>query len=70
MCDEVKSTMNGLLEDLFKAKGAQFVEAPPWTPNSVREGRLVTGQNPASSAQTAEKAIEAYKSECKKQEAC
>ena len=38
-----------LLESEFKKLGAKFSAAPDWTPNAVTDGKLVTGQNPASS---------------------
>jgi|TARA_B110000008_G_C16958590_1_gene559206 putative intracellular protease/amidase len=38
-----------LLETEFKKLGAQFNGAADWTPNAVTDGKLVTGQNPASS---------------------
>lgn len=46
-----------LLESALKAKGALFLSASPWQPNSVTDGRLVTGQNPASAKGVAEKMI-------------
>jgi putative intracellular protease/amidase len=42
-----------LLEERFKSMGANFVGAPKFTAHAVRDGRLVTGQNPASSRRTA-----------------
>ena len=38
-----------LLEDMLRQAGAQFVRGPDWQPHVVTDGRLVTGQNPASS---------------------
>ena len=38
-----------LIEDEFKALGAQYTKGPDWAPYVVTDGRLVTGQNPASS---------------------
>ncbi len=38
-----------LLEDALKAQGAQYVAAPAFEPNVQVDGKLVTGQNPASS---------------------
>jgi len=38
-----------LVEDELKRLGAIFQKVPNWQPFSVTDGRLVTGQNPASS---------------------
>lgn len=38
-----------LIEDLFKAQGGLYEKGPDWAPYVVVDGRLVTGQNPASS---------------------
>lgn len=37
-----------LLETALREQGAVFSEAEPWAPHVVVDGRLVTGQNPAS----------------------
>lgn len=47
------------LESQLKAKGGNYERGPMWKPYAVRDGRLVTGQNPASSELTAIKTIEA-----------
>jgi putative intracellular protease/amidase len=45
----VKSRVPFLLEDELRAKGAKYVRsAVPMTPHAVRDGRLITGQNPVS----------------------
>ena len=46
-----------LLESALKEKGARFLSVSPWQANSVTDGRLVTGQNPASAKGVAEKMI-------------
>lgn len=46
-----------LLETALKEKGARFLSVSPWQANSVADGRLVTGQNPASARGVAEKMI-------------
>lgn len=46
-----------LLESALKEKGARFLSVSPWQENSVADGRLVTGQNPASAKGVAEKMI-------------
>ena len=45
----VKSRVPFLLEDELRAKGARYVRSTvPMTPHAVRDGRLITGQNPVS----------------------
>ncbi|MBM7573318.1 type 1 glutamine amidotransferase domain-containing protein [Aquibacillus albus] len=48
-----------LLETKLREKGADFQSGEKWTDHSVRDGNLVTGQNPQSSRSTAEKIVEA-----------
>jgi putative intracellular protease/amidase len=43
-----------LVEDELKRLGAHFEKAANWVPFVVTDGRLVTGQNPASSRPGAE----------------
>ena len=43
-----------LVEDELKRLGAIFEKVPDWRPFSIVDGRLVTGQNPASSTGTAQ----------------
>lgn len=38
-----------LVEDMLKANGGLYEKGPDWAPHVVVDGRLVTGQNPASS---------------------
>lgn len=42
-----------LVEDELVAKGAHFSKADDWQPYVVTDGRLITGQNPASSGPAA-----------------
>ena len=42
-----------LLEDALKAKGGDYQRVDDWQPFAVTDGKLVTGQNPASSEVTA-----------------
>lgn len=42
-----------LIEDEFQALGARYEKAGDWQPFIVVDGRLVTGQNPASSESAA-----------------
>jgi putative intracellular protease/amidase len=46
-----------LLADALVARGAQHVAAPDFTEQVVVDGRLVTGQNPASARRTAEEIV-------------
>lgn len=48
-----------LLETRLRELGADYVKGDDFQPHAVRDGRLVTGQNPASSAKVAELMIEA-----------
>lgn len=43
-----------LLEDRLKERGALFTHGESWAPYVLVDGKLVTGQNPASSAPAAE----------------
>jgi putative intracellular protease/amidase len=43
-----------LVEDELKRLGAIFEKVPNWQPFSIVDGRLITGQNPASSTVAAE----------------
>ena len=42
-----------LLEDELKKRGGLYSQGPDWTPYSVQDGMLITGQNPASSTAVA-----------------
>lgn len=42
-----------LVEDMLKANGGQYSKGADWQPYVVTDGLLVTGQNPASSADAA-----------------
>jgi putative intracellular protease/amidase len=42
-----------LVEDELKRLGATFEKLPSWQPFSIVDGRLITGQNPASSTSAA-----------------
>ena len=55
----VKALMGGLLEDIAKEIGARYESAAAWQPQAVRDGRLVTGQNPASLLAVAQAAMQA-----------
>jgi len=44
-----------LVEDMLKENGGVYSKADDWQPYSVQDGNLITGQNPASSKEVAEK---------------
>lgn len=50
-----------LLEDRLRELGGRYEKGPDWQPFALRDGNLVTGQNPMSSELTARYAIEALK---------
>jgi putative intracellular protease/amidase len=52
-----------LLETRLRELGAMHDGAPDFQPHAVRDGRLVTGQNPASAVPTAKLVIEALTAE-------
>jgi len=52
-----------LVEDELKRLGAIFEKVPNWQPFSVTDGRLVTGQNPASSTVGAQALLKLFASQ-------
>lgn len=46
-----------LLQDRLIERGAKHIYGKPWEENVVVDGRLITGQNPASASKMAEKII-------------
>jgi hypothetical protein len=50
-----------LLESRLRELGANFQAAADWQPHVMVDGRLVTGQNPQSSADVAKAALQAIK---------
>jgi putative intracellular protease/amidase len=46
-----------LVEDMLKANGGEYVKGEDWSSFVVQSGNLITGQNPASSVETANKVI-------------
>ncbi|WP_077622350.1 type 1 glutamine amidotransferase domain-containing protein [Sediminibacillus massiliensis] len=55
---ELDQHMPFLLETKLREKGALFEAGANWSDYSVRDGNLVTGQNPQSSGSTARKVVE------------
>ena len=47
-----------LVEDMLKAAGGSYSKGPDWGSYVVSDGLLITGQNPASSAEAAEVLVE------------
>ena len=47
-----------MLEDELQAKGANYSRADDWQPHAVTDGKLITGQNPASSELVAKAVLE------------
>lgn len=50
-----------MLEDALVAEGAQFSAADPWQARVIVDGRLMTGQNPASAGPLAEEIVKALR---------
>lgn len=50
------------IEDLVDDEGAICVPSKPWTPNAVVDGRLATGQNPQSSVEACQRALDILRS--------
>lgn len=46
-----------LVEDMLKANGGQYSKGPDWAAHVIVDGKLVTGQNPASSEEAAHKLL-------------
>jgi putative intracellular protease/amidase len=49
------------LEDALRAEGAAYASAENWQPKVVVDGRLITGQNPASAGPMAKELLAALK---------
>lgn len=50
-----------LLETRIRELGALYQSGPAFQPHAIRDGKLVTGQNPASSEKVAELVLEAFR---------
>ena len=50
-----------LLEDMLRSRGAKYEKNESWMPFVTREGKLITGQNPASSVLAALTVMEVFK---------
>ncbi len=58
-----------LLEDVLKGLGADFTKSGPFKPHVVRDGLLITGQNPPSSEPAADALLQALSKEKAREEA-
>jgi len=47
-----------LVEDMLKANGGKYEKGADWASFVVTDGKLVTGQNPASSEEAARKLLD------------
>lgn len=54
---ELTDVVPFLIEDNFSAQGADYRKGPDWAPFVVQDGKLITGQNPASSEDVAKALI-------------
>lgn len=54
---ELTNVVPFLIEDTFIAQGADYRKGPDWAPFVLQDGKLVTGQNPASSEDVAKALI-------------
>jgi len=59
---ELTDVVPFLVEDMLKANGGQFERAEDWASFVVTDGKLITGQNPASSDAAAEALLDMLKS--------
>ncbi len=48
-----------LLEDKLRALGARYERRPAWKPHVIRDGKVITGQNPASATGVAHEILAA-----------
>ncbi|RRV12695.1 type 1 glutamine amidotransferase domain-containing protein [Pseudomonas saudiphocaensis] len=55
---ELTQVVPFLLEDRLKERGGDYSKGPDWSSHVVVDGKLVTGQNPASSEAAAEALLE------------
>ena len=53
----LKKVVPFLVEDMLKAKGGSYEKGPDWSSFVLCDGKLVTGQNPASSAAAAKRIL-------------
>jgi putative intracellular protease/amidase len=56
---ELSKVVPFMLQTAFEDMGAEVITAEAFSENAIRDGRLVTGQNPASAKKTSELFVEA-----------
>jgi putative intracellular protease/amidase len=56
-----KADVPFMLEGALRAEGANYEETDPWLPKVVIDGRLLTGQNPASAGPLAQEIVVALR---------
>ncbi len=61
MAGNLKGTLPLSIEDELQSRGAAYSAGAPWQPNAVRDGRLITGQQPQSARVMAEQLVAALK---------
>ena len=59
LTEKVKELGLLLTEAKLRELGCEYVPGEAWSETAVRDGRLVTGQNPQSSVKTAKLCLEA-----------
>ncbi len=57
----LKDVVPFLVEDMLKENGGTYSRTEDWKPYTVQDGNLITGQNPASSEEVAEKLFKMLK---------
>lgn len=57
-CVQLTDVVPFLVEDMLVAKGGDYSKGDDWAAHVVRDGNLVTGQNPASSMPAAEQLLD------------
>jgi putative intracellular protease/amidase len=57
-----KADVPFMLESALRERGANYTSAAPWQTHVIEDGKLVTGQNPASAKGVAEKMIDILES--------
>ncbi|AGP33444.1 hypothetical protein BE04_34565 [Sorangium cellulosum] len=50
-----------MLETALRAEGAEYDSTDPWQPKVIVDGRLITGQNPASGGPLAREIVAALR---------
>jgi putative intracellular protease/amidase len=63
---KLDTVMPFLLETRLREQGARHESGPLWGSFTVRDGNLITGQNPASSVATAREVITALREKSEK----